>query len=330
MASIKTKFTVGLFVAIGLALVIVAVIWLGMSNYLEKGQLYTAYFDESVQGLGPDSPVKYRGVSIGRVTQIGVAPDATLIEVVMKIESDLQPAEIRSNMVAQLKSVGITGIMFIELDRKKPWEVHLAKKLSFIPKYPEVPTKPSDIQKIIQGVDGIIQKVNAIDFQGVVEGLKSSMLTLNQAIARADIEQLSKELRKTLQHAQTVLDKTRWEKTLATIDTAGSSFTGMTDQARKTIQRLDGLVAGNKKNLQEAIDGIKRSVRHMEQIAKNGNGLIENADARLTQMEQRLDLTLENVQRSTGELDRFMEQIADQPSQLLFAPPPAPRRLDQK
>ena len=45
MASIKTKFTVGLFVAIGLAIAIVAIIWLGMSNYLQKGQFYSAYFD---------------------------------------------------------------------------------------------------------------------------------------------------------------------------------------------------------------------------------------------------------------------------------------------
>ena len=34
MASIKTKFTVGLFIAIGLAITIIAIIWLGMSKYL--------------------------------------------------------------------------------------------------------------------------------------------------------------------------------------------------------------------------------------------------------------------------------------------------------
>ena len=61
MASQKTKFAVGLFVAGGLACVVLVVIWLGMSRFLEKGQFYVTYFDESIQGLVVDSPVKYRG-----------------------------------------------------------------------------------------------------------------------------------------------------------------------------------------------------------------------------------------------------------------------------
>ena len=112
MASIKTKLLVGIFVLVGFFIAIIGLIWFGMSGQLEKGRFYIAYFDESVQGLDKDSPVKYRGVSIGRVENIGVAPDAKLIQVVMKIEAGLKN---REQLVAQLKSVGITGIMFIRL-----------------------------------------------------------------------------------------------------------------------------------------------------------------------------------------------------------------------
>ena len=69
MATLKTKFMVGLFVVTGFSFAVVAVVWLGMSNYFEKGQYYVAYFDESVQGLDKDSPVKYRGVTIGSVNK---------------------------------------------------------------------------------------------------------------------------------------------------------------------------------------------------------------------------------------------------------------------
>ena len=78
---------VGFFVAIGFTLAILVFIWLGMSRFLQKGRFYVTYFDESVQGLDVDSPVKYRGVFIGRVESIGVAPDSKLIKVVLKIES---------------------------------------------------------------------------------------------------------------------------------------------------------------------------------------------------------------------------------------------------
>lgn len=36
MATTKTKFTVGLFVLIGITIAVVAIIWLWMSHYFEK------------------------------------------------------------------------------------------------------------------------------------------------------------------------------------------------------------------------------------------------------------------------------------------------------
>ncbi len=59
--------------ASGIILAVLIFIWLGMSRYFEKGQYYAIYFNESVQGLDVDSPLKYRGVMIGRVTRNAVA-----------------------------------------------------------------------------------------------------------------------------------------------------------------------------------------------------------------------------------------------------------------
>jgi len=61
-----SKFMVGLFVTVGVFIGLVAIIWLGASNYFEKGLMYVTYFDESVQGLQADSAVKYRGVEVSR------------------------------------------------------------------------------------------------------------------------------------------------------------------------------------------------------------------------------------------------------------------------
>ena len=164
MASIKTKFTVGLFIAAGLAIAIVAIIWLGMSKYLEKGQLYAAYFDESIQGLDRDSPVKYRGVPVGRVQRIGVAPDGALVQVVMKIETKLEPEkEVLADIAAQLKSAGITGIMFVELDRKKDGDPDFQPKLTFESDYPMIATRPSEIKMFLEGVDDVLKQLKSID-----------------------------------------------------------------------------------------------------------------------------------------------------------------------
>jgi len=93
------------------------IVWIGASKYFQKGATYVTFFDESVQGLQMDSSVKYRGVDVGRVERIRVAPDYKLVEVVMKVELE---GDLQQNTVARLKTAGITGIVFIELDRTKP------------------------------------------------------------------------------------------------------------------------------------------------------------------------------------------------------------------
>jgi len=185
MASIKTKFRVGLFVIIGLGVAAIAVIWLGMSHYFEKGQYYISYFDESVQGLDKDSPVKYRGVSIGRVENIGVAPDAKLIQVVMKIEAGLKN---REQLVAQLKSVGITGIMFIGMDQKAGDEPDLSPKVSVPSKYPVVGTKPSGIKTFVESISDLLKQLKGFDTEGISENFKAALDTINQAVEDAKVE----------------------------------------------------------------------------------------------------------------------------------------------
>jgi len=110
MAGRTSKFLIGIFVITGTVLAAVIIIWVGAADFFRKGSIYVTYFDESVQGLQADSTVKYRGVAVGKVKSIKVAPDDRLIEVAMKIEmsSDLQ-----NHTEAQLKTTGITGIVFI-------------------------------------------------------------------------------------------------------------------------------------------------------------------------------------------------------------------------
>lgn len=174
MASQKTKFALGLFVTCGIGMVFLAVIWLGMSRYFKKGQYYATYFNESVQGLDVDSPVKYRGVSVGRVERIVVAPDANLIQVVLKIEPD---QKLDNNIVAQLKSVGITGSMFVELDRKKNGVPDLSPSLSFPSEYPIVASKPSNIYKMLHSIDDALNQIRAMDLEKISEKIQ---LTLNR------------------------------------------------------------------------------------------------------------------------------------------------------
>jgi phospholipid/cholesterol/gamma-HCH transport system substrate-binding protein len=171
MSAKSSKFLIGLFVISGTLICAAIIIWVGAARILTKGSLYSVYFDESVQGLQADSAIKYRGVEIGNVQKIKVAPDNRLIEVVMKIdiESDLQ-----EKTIATLKTAGITGIVFIELDQLKPGDLANSPKITFQSSYPVIPSRRSQISRFMADTDVIMQNVKDIDLKGISNQLKNT------------------------------------------------------------------------------------------------------------------------------------------------------------
>ncbi|MCE5283866.1 MAG: MlaD family protein, partial [Deltaproteobacteria bacterium] len=168
MARKQSRFMIGLFVAVGILIGVVAVVWLGASKYFQKGTYYVTYFDESVQGLQVDSGVKYRGVEIGNVEKISVAPDQRLVEVVMKINLE---GDIQKTIVTQLRAAGITGIVFVELDQRTSGAENLLSPTAIPTPYPVIPSQPSQTKQMLSIVDKIMERVSQLDLQGVSERL---------------------------------------------------------------------------------------------------------------------------------------------------------------
>jgi paraquat-inducible protein B len=61
---------IGAFVAGGILLIITAVILLGAGSFTGSKPEAIAYFEDSVSGLDIGAPVKFRGVTIGKVSQV--------------------------------------------------------------------------------------------------------------------------------------------------------------------------------------------------------------------------------------------------------------------
>ena len=328
MASIKTKFSVGLFVMTGSVIAVVAIMWLGKFYYLEESQHYIVYFDESVQGLAKDAPVKYRGVSIGRVDNIGVAPDAALIKVILKIESGLKLEDHIEDIVAELKSVGITGIMFIELERKKDDEPDLSPETTFPSEYPVIATKPSNISRIIKGIDNVLNQINALDLQGITAKFKTTLDTINKTVENSQIKKISSDIKASLDKVELILDVKKWKNLMESIGNAGSSFDNFSKNADKTVGKIDSIVEENRKEFTEAISNFKHTMKHADNLMGNGSELIKKADVKLSTLQRQFFITLQNLEKASYNMNRLLELISDQPSQIIFGEPPSEKKVD--
>lgn len=334
MASQRTKFTVGLFVATGIGLALLFIIWLGMSRFLEKGQYYVTYFNESVQGLDRDSPVKYRGVSIGRIENIGVAPDSKLIQVVLKIESGQR---LDHNIVAQLKSVGITGSMFIELDQKKKGEPDRSPPLGFPSEYPVVASKPSEISELLRGIADVLQQITALDLEGISGKVKLTVDELKQMIADVNLKGISQNIESSLERVGSILDNQRWDRIMASLEKAGQSLNTLMDTAGKSLSRLEktfarveGVVADNEKTIKRSLEDFRGTIEKASLFLEKGSSLVSGTDVSLSQLKRNLLVVTQNLERASENLNRLIGLLADQPSQLVFGQPPIARELESE
>jgi phospholipid/cholesterol/gamma-HCH transport system substrate-binding protein len=333
MASQRTKFALGLFVICGLGMIFVSVIWLGMSRYFKKGQYYTTYFNESVQGLDVDSPVKYRGVSVGRVERILVAPDAKLIEVVLKIESG-QPLD--KDIVAQMRSVGITGSMFIELDRKINGDPNFSPPLSFPSKYPIVASKPSNIHKMLHNIEDALTQIRAMNLEGISGKIQLTLNSINQVIADANVKGISKKIETSVGSAGQLLGDKRWDQIMASVTHAGESLNDIMDRTRNslsrvenTVNRLDGITVEKEQTIKTALEDFKQAMENANAFLKKGNFLTEKTGDSLSLLKGHFLVIAQNLEKASENLNRLIESVSDHPSQFMFGEPPMPKKVDQ-
>ena len=73
--SAQTKyFKLGAFVLTAIAVGVTALVVLGAGTIMRKKVMVETYMDESVQGLEAGAPVKFRGVTVGRLEKIELQP----------------------------------------------------------------------------------------------------------------------------------------------------------------------------------------------------------------------------------------------------------------
>jgi phospholipid/cholesterol/gamma-HCH transport system substrate-binding protein len=273
------------------------VYWYSKGGERRDYQRYEIYFDGSVSGLSEGGPVRYLGVDIGRVLRIRVDRRAAdRVQVLADIDAS---APISERTVAQLSLQGVTGLLYIDLQQRRPggpaarlmepvaserYPVIRSVRSDFDVFLSSLPEAASRIGEVAERVNKLLSDDNVAAINRLVANLDRTGATLPQT-AR-DAGTLIAELRAATTESRAVIAQLR-----EAAGTAAPDFTAMMARLRATAdnlahssEQLDGLLAEDRGALRgflhESLPQVEALVRDSRDAAREfqrlSKGLREN------------------------------------------------------
>ncbi|MDA8387357.1 MAG: MlaD family protein [Nitrospiraceae bacterium] len=321
MATRGTKLAVGLFVAGGIALGVLAILWFGASQYLKKGKFYDTFFPQSVGAISKGSLVKYMGLRVGTVETIAVSPNKRLMEVVLKLSrTDI----IGPGTVAEISTVGLTGVGYVELSERKPGEKNVLPRLGFIPEYPVIATRPGGFSGLLAEVKSVMGGLKGLDMAGISRQIKKTARTADDFFSDPEMRRTKARL----EDMTAKLDRTagRIEQIVSEKD-----FGAIPGDTIQTLDRTRGLVARAEKELEdmhlaETAKEVNNAVKNTGESVRSAGESIEDASGRARVIAVRLEVLIDSLRQASDDLDHLLERLDNNPSELIWSKPVPPGR----
>ena len=284
----------GLFTLLLGAGVVLAAMWFSGETY-EKSY-YVLESRYPVTGLNEQAVVRYRGVDIGKVTDIRFdSKDAQTILIEIGVQSDMR---LTRSTFAELKYQGVTGLSYIMLD--------------------DTGANPEPLPSASQEGSTRIP---------VRESLFSNLADAGQQ-ALADAREVMKRINMLLNDE----NQAQLARTLQSLDAATRSIAALTKAMEPAARNSDALIADARNTFQQAdklladMSGTNRELaRRLEAIervaasAEKASGAVTSlADSVASQTIPRINSLADDLARTSRSLDRLASSLKEQPQSVVF------------
>jgi phospholipid/cholesterol/gamma-HCH transport system substrate-binding protein len=304
---------IGAFVLLAAAALMLFTLWIAGTPLNKDYSTYDVVFEGPVNGLTKGGEVRFNGIKVGEVTRLSLDRQDPN-RVIARIRVDAE-TPVRTDSIAQLDFLGITGVTFIQILAGTP-ESPLLKSEDFKPP-PVIRTERTALDELFSGGQDLL----------TVAG--DTINKLNEALSEENV----KHITAILANVEIASDKIARKDGL--IDSASNAFKSV-DRAAKAIEAagnsVDGVVKDNSEDLKQAIasaretlDGIEPAVTEARNAIKGINGAVTQLNKELTPSAGR---ALEQI--STAALDirsmmvrvqGLLDEIEQDPSRFVYRQP---------
>jgi len=299
---------VGLFVVIGIIMLIIGTVSFSSFRVAGDTKDLILYFDSSVKGLSVGAPVTHRGVKIGMVKSIRLrfnqADNDFDVPVLIELDHemlrarsdrkvDLDSKTLFDNLIdqglrAKLEASSfVTGQLYIELSIISDAAPPVYHQID--PIYPEMPTAHTDIE-------AFVRNLTRVDIMGITERLSSILELLEGKIGEMNVADISKGLTTTLTTIEDKLLDPSLDQALDSTKDALNDFketskvlrgeiVSISDEIQKSLVQIDGTMI----EVREGVADVRHIISSdnvlahdlrdaLEQFAKASSSISELAD----------------------------------------------------
>jgi phospholipid/cholesterol/gamma-HCH transport system substrate-binding protein len=253
---------------------------------------YILMSEGSVSGLNPQAAVRFRGVKVGKVENIGFDPEnSRFIQIRIGVDRNVP---LTKGVFAQLGYQGVTGLAYVQLDDDgnqpellQTNEVDLA----------HIPMRASTLENIVYSGQDLLNSVN--------ETVKKMNLLLNEQ------------------------NQERFSHILENMEGASSSFGSFTDQLQPNLKSLPELTSETSSLLKNANQLVNNINQIVEKVGQRG-GIVDNLSQSVEDLADTIPKfhnAIDRIVQDTRTVNRILLQLEEQPRSLIFGrspPPPGP------
>jgi paraquat-inducible protein B len=295
-----SKTAIGAFVLGAVALLVAGVLVLGSGKFFTREFTYITFFDGSVKGLNVGSPVMFRGVKVGSVTNISIRVDRPKHQLKIPVIFTVDPAKFKGSRAefqrdprtvelivaeyglrAQLQTLSfVTGQLVLALDffPDKP-----ANFVGLNKQYPEIPSIPAPLEDLRKTLEDL-------PYRRIVDNLNLALAGINRLVNSIDAQKTTKSLEAAIRDTRTL------------VQNLNTRVGPLADSIGRTARAADATLLETK----EAMTDVRSEIR---QVLSDTEKTLETARTALSQSEQTLQ-SFSDDSRSVTELNKTLREIS--------------------
>jgi ABC-type transporter Mla subunit MlaD len=332
-----TYFRVGMLILVAIGLGIGFLLFLTQNRPGQQSFIVETYLRESVTGLDAGAPVRFRGVAVGRITQIAIASveyreatfagardGAALILVrftldgqrfgVPGTEANLRRLS-QEGLRVRLASQGVTGVSYLEMDFVDPLRFPEIQ-VSWRPDHPILHPMPSTIAQVQSAAETLLTRLQGVPVEALLNDVAALVRDLRDQVGPEGAAiGLVTEARDAIAAVRTAVTGAEVPALMAELRAAAADLRALlgSEEARGAFADVGRAAADLRTaiaRLPAAIQGVEASVRA----------------ARIATADTSADLAplLRDLRAIAANLRDVTETLRRSPGQAVFGAPPPP------